>query len=195
MAPRGEVWDVRLEFWTSRTLFPNLPAGLCWDGSGCDLWAGTSGHSLGCCGEGLAWKGIPGALPVQEFTLERHPGALPLREFGADCAQNSGSPCSLCRGLCRAARLILTAALLLPPLSPLSLPSFVSSGNEAEHPLGKAWKLCLPRSASPAGDGAGEAGRGAMEHCERQEINAWEDNRELFAAVGKSPCESPFTPE
>lgn len=33
-----------------------------------------------------------------------------------------------------------------------------------------------------------------MEHFE-QEINAWEDNRELFCGGRRVACESPFTPE
>lgn len=164
---QGKVWKARLEIWASRTFFHNLPAGQCWDGSGCDPWAGTPEDVPGMWGgfsmERQPWSSpCPGiqlgkasleVSPLLELSWERHPWLSPLLEFGV---HYSGSPRSLFRGLSQAARLIPSTALL--PL-PLSLPSFISSGNGAEHPLGKAWELCLTRSASPAGDGAGEAQR------------------------------------
>lgn len=59
---QGEVWKARLEFWASRTFFHNLPAGQCWDGSGCDPWAGTPEDVPGM------WGG---------FSMERQPWSSP----------------------------------------------------------------------------------------------------------------------
>lgn len=167
-------WDARLEFWASRTVFHNLSVGHCWYGSGCDPWAGTSGLQWGGFGlerhpwgsphsYNLAWKGVPGALPMP----------------GIWCSQCTDLWISLqpLPGLSRAARLIPNAALLRC-LSPLSRPGFIHSGNEAEHPLGKAGNsLGFPRW-----------NRGWLEHWE-QEIDAWGDNRRCLgggtgAAVG-----------
>lgn len=59
---QGKVWKARLEIWASRTFFHNLPAGQCWDGSGCDPWAGTPEDVPGM------WGG---------FSMERQPWSSP----------------------------------------------------------------------------------------------------------------------